>query len=252
MKQSIIYALDFDGVICDSAVETAMTGWKAAGLLWPDMPAGHPSVHQIERFRRARPMIETGYEAILAMRLIYLETDDNAVLNGFETNKQRLIDELNIDVESLKKLFGEIRDHWIRDALDEWIGVNPLFPGVAEKLRTLSAQSPWYVVTTKQERFVSQILNANRIELSDDKIFGLDRKKSKEEILIELAVRHPGETLVFIEDRLPTLLNVLRNPALQSVRLQLADWGYNTARDRQDAESGPLEIINIENFLAMS
>ena len=33
MNNSIIYALDFDGVICDSAVETAITGWKAAGSI---------------------------------------------------------------------------------------------------------------------------------------------------------------------------------------------------------------------------
>ena len=42
MNNSIIYALDFDGVICDSAVETAITGWKAASSIWKDMPEAAP------------------------------------------------------------------------------------------------------------------------------------------------------------------------------------------------------------------
>ena len=38
---SKLYALDFDGVICDSAVETAVTGWRVAQTLWDDMPFRH-------------------------------------------------------------------------------------------------------------------------------------------------------------------------------------------------------------------
>ena len=38
----MIYALDFDGVICDSAIETAVTGWKVAQKIWQDMPSSLP------------------------------------------------------------------------------------------------------------------------------------------------------------------------------------------------------------------
>ena len=72
MKKSVIYALDFDGVICDSAIETGITGWKAAIQIWPDMKAPLPSTELINQFRLARPVIETGFEAILIMRLLYL------------------------------------------------------------------------------------------------------------------------------------------------------------------------------------
>ena len=92
MTHSTIYALDFDGVICDSAVETAITGWKAAGTLWGDMPTAAPQAI-IEQFRLIRPMIETGYEAILAMRLLYLEESIEAICNDYGDKIQRLLSE---------------------------------------------------------------------------------------------------------------------------------------------------------------
>ncbi|WP_404360027.1 HAD family hydrolase [Methylotuvimicrobium sp. KM1] len=249
MKQSMIYALDFDGVICDSAVETAITGWKAAGRLWPDMTEDRLSEQLIDRFRRIRPAIETGYEAILAMRLIDREDDDRAVLNGFERNKQKLLDELNVDVDFLKKLFGETRDNWIAADFSGWIGVNPLFPSIADKLKQLNERATWYVVTTKQERFVKKILSANEIELSGDNIFGLERNRSKADTLIEILEGHPNQQIYFVEDRLPALLTVMTNPKLQSLKLQLADWGYNTAQDRQEAVYKGIELLCIEGFL---
>lgn len=249
MKQSMIYALDFDGVICDSAVETAITGWKAAGLLWPDMTEDRLSEQLINRFRRVRPAIETGYEAILAMRLIDREEDDNAVLSGFERNKQKLLDEAGVDVDFLKKLFGEMRDNWIAADLLGWIGMNPLFPSIADKLKQLNEQATWYVVTTKQERFVSKILSANEIELSGDNLFGLERNRSKADTLIEIMEGHPNEQIYFVEDRLPALLSVMSNPKLQALKLQLADWGYNTIQDRQEAVRKGIELLCIEDFL---
>ena len=61
MKQSIISALDFDGVICDSAVETGVTAWKAASQIWHDLDTLLPSQELLEKFRLVRPVLETVY-----------------------------------------------------------------------------------------------------------------------------------------------------------------------------------------------
>ncbi|HFD13311.1 MAG TPA: HAD family hydrolase, partial [Crenotrichaceae bacterium] len=50
-----IYALDFDGVICDSAVETGITGWKAATHVWNEMTGVLPDQVLLDAFRRVRP-----------------------------------------------------------------------------------------------------------------------------------------------------------------------------------------------------
>ncbi|MDD1613027.1 MAG: HAD family hydrolase [Methylococcaceae bacterium] len=248
MNNSIVYALDFDGVICDSAVETAMTGWKAAGPLWNDMPIEAPP-ELIDRFRRVRPIIETGYEAILTMRLLYLGETVEAIYRDYAAKSKSLLDQAQITTDELKKRFGATRDHWIAADLAEWIQMNPLFDGIAERLRAIGERYPWYVVTTKQERFVKQILQAHAIELEDEKIFGLDRNLSKPEVLKGLLRSHPGQTLYFAEDRLPTLLNVRKHAELDHVKLIFALWGYNTDEDKALASEQAFIMQKLEDFL---
>ena len=251
MNNSIIYALDFDGVICDSAVETAITGWKAAGSIWKDMPKAVPQA-MIDKFRLIRPNIETGYEAILVMRLLCLGETIESIDSGYGDKIQALLNDARVTVADLKKLFGETRDIWIANDLAGWVMMNPLFPDVATKLRKFGRQCPWYVVTTKQERFVKQILKANAIELADEQIFGLDRNMSKVEVLKGLLKTHPNKTIYFVEDRLPTLLNVLKNDELASVKLIFALWGYNTAEDKTLAAKQPFTLQQLEDFLLLS
>ena len=65
---------------------------------------------------------------------------------------------------------------------------------------------------------------------------------------MDLLNNHPEETIYFVEDRLPTLLNVLKNNQLQAVKLFFADWGYNTEQDRFDATQNAIELIDIGSF----
>lgn len=249
MNNSIIYALDFDGVICDSAVETAITGWKCAGQIWDDMPGPVPPQSLIDQFRRVRPIIETGYEAILAMRLLHLGETTDAIYSDYAGKTQALMQDAQVTVNDLKKLFGETRDAWIDSALADWVGMNPLFSGISDKLRRLGQHGIWYIITTKQERFVRQILKANQVDLPDAHIFGLDRNMSKQEVLKELLEKHPDQPIHFVEDRLPTLLNVQKNDELASVKLIFALWGYNTDKDKAIAAQIPFDSRLLEDFL---
>ena len=128
--------------------------------------------------------------------------------------------------------------------------MNPLFLGIAKKLQNLSRTQTWYVITTKQERFVKQIFNANAIELADECIFGLDRGLSKPEVLKGLLNEHPNQSLEFVEDRLPTLIKVKKCPELSKVELSFALWGYNTAGDKALAKQQGFTTLNLEDFLS--
>lgn len=248
MTQSILYALDFDGVICDSAVETGITGWKAASQIWSDMQGPAPSV-LIERFRLLRPIIETGYEAILAMRLLHLGNSVDSIYISYADKTQALLAQAQVTTDDLKKLFGQTRDTWIADDLADWVAMNPLFAGVAEKLQQLGQRHSWLIITTKQERFVKQILQANAIELADQAIYGLDRNLSKVEVLKNLLNQQPEQAIYFVEDRLPTLLNVAKQPELASVKLIFALWGYNTEADKALAAEQGLLSQGLNQFL---
>jgi phosphoglycolate phosphatase-like HAD superfamily hydrolase len=230
---STLYAFDFDGVICDSAIETAMSGWKAAQELWTDLPADLPS-DLLEKFRLIRPVMETGYEAILILRLLFEGMSVEYLLAHFDKQIEVLMIRDELTVQELKQQFGETRDQWIADDLDSWVAMNPLYGPIADKLRQLNAINT-VIITTKQERFVQQILSANQIQFPRESIYGLDRNMSKQHILHNLMLERPGDTILFIEDRLPTLINVIADAQLDPIVLYLANWGYNTDEDCEQA-----------------
>lgn len=244
MKQSVIYALDFDGVICDSALETGISAWKAARQIWDDFSSTLPTAEQSTQFRQIRPIMGTGYEAILIVRLLNDGETVEDIMSDYHVKTQKVINDYALTVEGLKKLFGETRDQWIKEDLDSWVEMNPLFPGIKEKLQELSKQGLWYIITTKQERFVKQILKANQIELAAECIFGLDRNLSKEQVLVDLLAQHSEQQIYFVEDMLPTLLKVMSNSKLQTVKLFLALWGFNTDQQKIDAKKLPIELID--------
>ncbi len=248
MKQNVIYALDFDGVICDSAFETGMAAWKAATELWPDM-RDVDSAPFIEQFRKARPILETGYEALLILRLLFQGQTLESLLKDFNALKSALIEREHLDITELKNLFSATRDAWIRDFLDEWLQMNPLFPGVQQKLQRLVAECTWYILTTKQERFVLEILQAHQLVIPKQRLFGLDANIPKTQVLTNLLEQHPGSPILFVEDRLEALIKVKDDPQLQGIQLQLADWGYNTDLDRREAQRRDIKIIGLDDFL---
>lgn len=230
-----IYAFDFDGVICDSAIETGTAGWLVARKLWSDMPETMPA-ELMSQFRAVRPVMETGYEATLIMRLLYEGMSTEMLMDAFHHQIEALLlrDQLNID--ELKEVFGTTRDEWIAQDFASWIEMNPLFDGIADKLNQIDSDN-CFIITTKQERFVDHILSANQISFPLEQIYGLDRNLSKQQILTDLSLERPEDEILFIEDRLPTLINVITDDRLDMVRLFLADWGYNTAEDRDSAAS---------------
>jgi len=250
MQKKTLYAFDFDGVICDSALETSITAWKAARqYLWPKLPEQIPP-EIIEKFKRVRPALETGYEAILIIRLLFEGVAPQAILNDFSNQMTGLIRRDQLDTDKLKKRFGKVRDQWIEADLNDWLAMNPLFAEVKEKLSTIDSEN-CFIITTKQERFVHQILSANQISLPTQHVFGLDRDMSKPQVLKLIQNEYPDHKLVFIEDRLPTLMNVKQDPLLANIDLLLADWGYNTDKDKQAAMEQDIPLISLNDITTL-
>jgi phosphoglycolate phosphatase-like HAD superfamily hydrolase len=242
-----IYAFDFDGVICDSAIETGTAGWLVARKLWTDMPETLPA-GLMSQFRAVRPVMETGYEATLIMRLLFEGMPAETLRQAFHHQIEALLIRDALNVDELKEIFGTTRDEWIADDFSSWIEMNPLFDGIADKLKQIDTDNS-FIVTTKQERFVDHILSANDIQFPLDRIYGLDRNLSKQQILTDLSLERPDDEILFIEDRLPTLINVITDDRLDQVKLFLADWGYNTAEDRDSAANiKRIKIISLADM----
>ena len=101
-----ILALDFDGVICDSAGEAAVAGWKGAARLWPQRFRGDAPLEIVEGFRRGRPVMEFGYESILLVRLLRDGCSIDKILDDAPSLFSGLIRNESLIIDNLVHVFG--------------------------------------------------------------------------------------------------------------------------------------------------
>ncbi|XP_004492759.1 uncharacterized protein [Cicer arietinum] len=260
-----LYALDFDGVLCDTCGETAISALKAAKLRWPALFDSVDSATDdwiVEQMIKVRPVVETGYETLLLVRLL-LETRvpslrkssvaEGLIVEGILENwlklKPIVMEEWNENRDELIDLFGKVRDDWLEKDFTGWIEANRFFPGAADALRFSSSRV--YIVTTKQGRFADALLKELAgITLPPERIYGLGTGP-KVEVLKKLQKmpEHQGLTLHFVEDRLATLKNVIKEPELDNWNLYLVDWGFNTQKEREEAAANPrIQLLELSDF----
>mmetsp|Transcript_33386 Transcript_33386/g.79152 ORF Transcript_33386/g.79152 Transcript_33386/m.79152 type:complete len:375 (-) Transcript_33386:163-1287(-) len=152
----VVWALDFDGMLCDSVGESAQTAWKAATKLWPGIFSSEESISKkadiIEGMRVARPVIETGYENIPMVRAMLEGTSPESMLKGWETMLPQLMEKYGLNRAEMVELFGSTRDEWIEQDLEGWLAPNRFYPGVTGATKTAfeNPRGAMYIVTTKQ------------------------------------------------------------------------------------------------------
>jgi phosphoglycolate phosphatase-like HAD superfamily hydrolase len=239
-----ILALDFDGVICDSAPENAATAWRCCRGLWPELFRGEVPQEQIQRFcQELRPYMETGYQSILQTWLLWSKAPLSRATTEFAANLDAVLADAKQDKASLKTLFGGERDRWLSEDENGWLSYNRFYPGAADSLRELLSRADVRILTTKEERFVSRLMAREGVDFPEEKIFGLGRIRNKQETLLEWS--REG-ALVFVEDRLATLQRMEGIAGLEKTALVFADWGYSTPEQRGVAAADP-RIRVIEN-----
>jgi len=101
------------------------------------------------------------------------------------------------------------------------------YTGTADALKLSSSET--YIVTTKQSRFAEALLKELAgIDFPSERIYGLGTgPKVKVLQQLQQMPQHQGLTLHFIEDRLATLKNVIKEPALDKWNLYLGHLGSN-------------------------
>lgn len=248
-----LLALDFDGVICNGLVEYFQTAWRTYCQIWsPD--ESDPPEGLAERFYRLRPVIETGWEMPVLIRAQMQGIDEAAILANWGQIARQISIEDGIEPEILATKLDGLRDNWIATDLDGWLSLHGFYPGTIQKLKTL-LNSPVRVliITTKEGRFVRSLLRKQGIDFPDRQLFGKESGQPKHQVLRDLLVEYATEgqtpAIWFVEDRLKTLQNVQKYEELAEVGLYLADWGYNTAAERQVAkEDDRLRVLSLEQF----
>ncbi|GJN07684.1 hypothetical protein PR202_ga25532 [Eleusine coracana subsp. coracana] len=160
-----LYALDFDGVLCDSCGESSLSAVKAAKVRWPFVFEQVDATMEewiVGQMYTLRPVVETGYENLLLVRLLV-----EIRVPSTRISSSRFAEAL------LKELAG--------------------------------------------------------IDFPSERIYGLGTG--------------------FVEDRLATLKNVIKEPALDKWNLYLVTWGYNTQKEREEAEGiSRIQLVDLPDF----
>ncbi|WP_170861259.1 HAD family hydrolase [Geitlerinema sp. PCC 9228] len=269
-----ILALDFDGVLCDGLVEYLATAWQAYCQIWPvsadnlGIEKKGKGIAQNENcmvsppewlppdFYRLRPAIETGWEMPILIRALLQGVKPEQIWARWGEIVREIADIERISPQMVENTLDKTRDRLLETDVSRWLAMHQFYPGaIANLQRWLSSPAgekpdTVTIITTKESRFVRQLLVREGIDFAENQIFGKDARRRKGEILKSLLRELPATaTIWFVEDRLKTLQSIASDPQLERIELFLADWGYNTDSDRQTArDSERLHLLSLETF----
>ncbi|HAA26809.1 MAG TPA: haloacid dehalogenase [Cyanobacteria bacterium UBA8553] len=255
-----ILALDFDGVLCDGLLEYFQTSWRTYCQIWQPESQTPPD-NLAPSFYRLRPVVEVGWEMPILLRALVLGVSPEKILQDWPAVALEIIQSENLDAVEVGKKLDAVRDEWIATDLDSWLGLHRFYPGVIERMHDilsaaqaspLETLTQLFIVTTKEGRFVKQLMHEQGIQLPEERIIGKECKRPKHQTLRQLIDAFPGEavTLWFVEDRLKTLQSVQQQPDMKDVRLFLADWGYNTTVQQEAARNdSTIELLSLSVFV---
>lgn len=246
-----ILALDFDGVICNGLKEYFKTTLRTYQKLWKDDSQNDLEIWA-NSFYKLRPVIETGWEMPILLRALVLQYEQDNIESNWHNVCSEIVTKENLNKQQVMSALDGVRDHWIQTDLDNWLALHEFYPGVLEKLgKLLDSSTLLYIVTTKEGRFVKQLLKQQNLSFPEDHIFGKEVKQPKFDTLRQILKinQETPNNLWFIEDLLKTLNKVKSQEYLTEVNLFLADWGYNTIKSHELVkQDSTINLLSLDTF----
>jgi len=240
-------ALDFDGVLCDSAREAFTVAVRtyrrvisrelardeADESLFAEFVALMPLGNRAEDYAIALAAIERG--RALA---------DQAAYDAFRRG---------LDPEALRafhKQFYRERAAWIERDTAGWHARMRPYPGLCELLRRRAEDVALWIATAKDRRSVRELLTHYGIADLFPEHAVLDKetavaKREHVRLIAERAGCAPSE-VTFVDDK----VNHLEDVAEIGARCVLAAWGYNGPRERKIAEAKGFLVCELDDFEA--
>ena len=250
-----ILALDFDGVICDSAGECLFTSYSYYAPIAGLTPA--PGLDEIpeglrKKFYRIRPFIRDGKDYML---ILYFITN-GIPIEMQEDFDQRSRDHLDrvcqevgaADAKELEELFQRKRREIRARNETAWLGLNPLYRGLEEGLLACKDRfDRIYVTTSKPTDAVLEILTYHRIPLPENHIYGYDKVKKGLGKNGHLNKVHeltgaPFEEIHLVDDQ----VSHLKAARQLGANCYHASWGYTTEQQQEEADTAGIPRLNQE------
>jgi phosphoglycolate phosphatase-like HAD superfamily hydrolase len=248
-------ALDFDGVLSDSAREAFAVALRAYADL-------RPTSRLAEAARRpdagANPAL---FEAFVGLMPLGNRGDDYAVALAAVDAGVAIRDQADYgawyasqEVPFLRAFharFYEVRSAWAGRDPEGWLRLLPPFAPILETLRRRAGEAAYAVATAKDRASVLRLLDAyGAADLFDpglvlDKETGVSKCAHLSHLSRGLGL--PFEEITFVDDK----VNHLQEAAPLGVRCALAAWGYNGAREHAEAREAGFLVCGLEDAEAL-
>ncbi len=238
-----VLALDFDGVIWDSAGECFEIGWRVyQGLTGQDLSGAQNRA----RFVAARPLARTGHDFFLILRLMH--TRPELDLPGFPLAEfVKLRSELADEAAVFNRDFYALRAKYREQSFEQWASWQGPYPEMLGLLDRWEARfRGTALATTKDAASAHALLQSVG---RDWPVFGKEFSVDKDRQIAGIARQFDvsvGEVL-FVDD----LLENLHQVAPLGTRTAMAAWGYNTEQSREEARLLGFRVVDVEGLETM-
>lgn len=196
-----ILVLDFDGVICDSADETARAGWLAGSFLWPEWAKHDITPSLVREFRKLRPLLHTGFEAVAILKAIEEKYSTPFIKSNYHFIMRQIFTSSQYNFDELKAIMNKVREDWIRINERDWLSRQRLFPGISDFI--YEAQQDYdhvYILTTREGKFAKRLLENAGVDFEREYILGLETAKDKTDSLDELIGKYCPDLKIDISE----------------------------------------------------
>jgi len=257
-----VLALDFDGVLCDSLLESYLITWRLAGGFDPGLAPDEgplPTMENIHDFRRQNlehwssfealvPFCNRAEDYLLAHRAVCekrgIETREQFI--DFAGNQSR--DEL----DRFHEAFYAERYRLAGQDRKRWLSLNSAYPSVAGTLSVLAEKFTLAVATSKDRESVRLLLQSWGLDGLFQPQAVLDKsagasKRAHLNVLREMYGCSFGR-ITFIDDKVAHLIDCLQ----LGIRAYLAAWGYNGAAEHEQARRHSIPILELDDFSSIS
>jgi phosphoglycolate phosphatase-like HAD superfamily hydrolase len=257
-----LLALDFDGVISNSAPEAFVVALRCFALMRADAglageaaqlspPSGvtaglapGPALAPTSSAVREHPR----YAAFLELMPLGNRAEDyGVVLSAIEAGRG-LPDQEAYDVyrdeldpvwlRSYHERFYRVRADLVKADPAGWNALTEPYAGFLDVLRRRASDALLCIATAKDRGSVRQLLHAYGIDdlFPDDRVLDKETGVRKSEHLAELQRQHeiPYPEMTFVDDKPSHLADV----GTLGVRCALAAWGFNGSREAERARAG--------------
>ena len=240
-----VLALDFDGVISDSAREAFHVALRTYAGLRPGS------------LLRATEELYAGFVELMPLGN---RAEDFGVILAALEEKAAIADQADYDsfyrrqdpaeLALFHQRFYQVRTAWAERDPDGWRRLLSPYPGVLEILHRRASQVTLAIATAKDRFSVGMLLSDYGIaslfreDLVLDKETGVNKRSHLERLQQILEV--PFETITFVDDK----VNHLNSVAGLGVRCGLAAWGYNGRREWEAARQAGHLVLHIHDLEA--